>query len=220
MQITRRSLNRIESNKLSQYINQFEKANNLKLNWKVIFILLILICLFATHIYYYDKSNWSLISKFLISICPIIIWIMVENKFKGKKEKAKTLNRLKDIKAKNSIEIIDINANRVIEFIEKEDEGILYLIETSNGQGFYLWDEQYLIPENRGFPCTKFEIYLDNDLKYAIDEKICCKGNKIESIKISGENKWKYFKKGFPQDLEIERRNLDEIIYNIKTLEK
>lgn len=145
---------------------------------------------------------------------------MVENKFKGKKEKAKTLNRLKDIKAKNSIEIIDINANRVIEFIEKEDEGILYLIETSNGQGFYLWDEQYLIPENRGFPCTKFEIYLDNDLKYAIDEKICCKGNKIESIKISGENKWKYFKKGFPQDLEIERRNLDEIIYNIKTLEK
>ncbi|MNY00084.1 hypothetical protein D3C86_1325660 [compost metagenome] len=164
MQITRRSLNRIESNKLSQYINQFEKANNLKLNWKVIFILLILICLFATHIYYYDKSNWSLISKFLISICPIIIWIMVENKFKGKKEKAKTLNRLKDIKAKNSIEIID--------------------------------------------------------LKYAIDEKICCKGNKIESIKISGENKWKYFKKGFPQDLEIERRNLDEIIYNIKTLEK
>lgn len=218
MQIKSRELNSDENAKLSLSIKELEKANNLKINWFVIFSLLISTCLFVIHIYYYDKSNWSLLSKFLVGLCPIIIWIYIENKLKIKKQSTKNLNELREFKLKNSIEIFEINANRIVEFLENDDESILYLIETIDGESIYLWDEQYFISENNLFPCNKFDIYLDDVFRKLIGEKVHCKGERIESIKISGEDKWKYFKKAFPKDLEIERRNLDEVISEIEIL--
>jgi len=219
MKTENRQLDDIESSKLSESITQLEKAINPNLNWKAILILLLLTALFAIHIYYYDKSNWSLISKFLVCVCPIIIWILVENKNNGRKKSKKNLEALKDIEIRKTIHVIKINATRIIEFIEKDDEGTLYLIENTDGQCFYLWDEQYLISEDKPFPCNRFDIYLDNSFKYAIEEKINCKGERIESIKISGKDKWTYFKdKGFPNDLEIEKKKFDEVINEIKTI--
>lgn len=219
MKTENRQLDEIENSKLSERITQLEKAVNPKLNWKAILILLLLTALFAIHIYYYDKSNWSLISKFLVCVCPIIIWILVENKNNGKKKSMSRIEELKDIEIRKTIDIIKINATRIIEFIEKDDEGTLYLIENTDGQCFYLWDEQYLISEDKPFPCNRFDIYLDNSFKYAIEEKINCKGERIESIKISGKDKWTYFKdKGFPKDLEIEKKKFDEIINEINTI--
>jgi len=66
MQIKKRQLNDSESKKLSKKIKELEKINYLKINWIVISTLVLLTCLFAVHIYFYDKSNWSLISKFLV----------------------------------------------------------------------------------------------------------------------------------------------------------
>ena len=220
MQIKKRQLNDSESKKLSKKIKELEKINYLKINWIVISTLVLLTCLFAVHIYFYDKSNWSLISKFLVCLCPIIIWIYIENKVKIKKQSSKSLNQLKEIQLKKSIEIIEVEANRIIEFLEKEDEGILYLIETLDGESFYLWTEQYLIPENGNFPCNKFHIYFNNEFKYAIDEKIYCKSEKIDTIQISGDDKWSYFeKRGFPADLELEKQKFEDIIYALKSLE-
>lgn len=219
MKISYRILNNTESKKLSNKIKELDKAINLRLNWLIIILFLILTFISAVHIYYYDKSNWSLASKFLVCLCPIIIWIYIENKVKIKKQSSKSLNELRGIQLKNSIEIIKVEATRIIEFLEKEDEGILYLIETFDGQSFYLWNEQYLIPENEIFPCAKFDIYLNNEFKYAIDEKIYCKSDKIDTIKISGDDKWVYFdKRGFPEDLELEKQKFEDIIYALKSL--
>ncbi|WDF46360.1 hypothetical protein PQ459_15835 [Chryseobacterium sp. KACC 21268] len=216
MQITSRKLNSNENDKLSLSIKELEKANDLKINWLVIFSLLISTCLFAIHIYYYDKSNWSLLSKFLVCLCPIIMWIYIENRVKIKKQSNRDLNKMQEFKSKNSIDIIEINTSRIVEFLENDDESILYLIENINGESIYIWDEQYFISENNPFPCDKFEIYLDDIFIKLIGEKVFCKGERIESIEISGEDKWKYFQKGFPQDLEIEKRNLNEVIGEIE----
>lgn len=214
-----RPLNSSESSRLSETIRHLEKATNTKLNWTAILILLMLTVFFAVHIYYYDKSNWSLISKFLVCVCPILIWILIENKFKGRKKRTEGLNELKEIEIRKTINIIEVNASRIIEFTEKEDEGTLYLIEQTDDQCVYLWDEQYLISENKPFPCSKFDIYVDNNFKYAIEDKINCEGQMIEPIKISGKDKWTYFKeRGFPGDLEIEKLKFDEVLREIKTI--
>jgi len=219
MTTTIRPLNSSESGRLSKSIRQLEKTVNPKLNLTAILTLLALTVLFAVHIYYYDESNWSLISKFLVCVCPIIIWILIENKFKGRKKRDDGLNDLKKIETRKTINVIEVNASRIIEFTEKEDEGILYLVERTDGQCVYLWDEQYLISGNKPFPCSKFDIYVDNNFKYAIEDKINCEGQVIEPIKISGKDKWTYFKeRGFPGDLEIEKLKFDEVLREIKTI--
>ncbi len=219
MKTEKRQLDSNEISQLSESIQRLEKEANPKFNWTAIFILALLTAVFAIHIYYYDKSNWSLISKFLVCVCPIIIWVIVENKLKGRKKKIEVLIELKEIEKRKVINVIEINANRIIEFLEQDDEGILYLIEKTDGQCIYLWDEQYLITEDNPFPCNKFDIYIDSNFKYAIEEKVNCKGEYIESIKVSGNNKWRYFKdRGFPEDLEIESKTLEEVIEEIKTI--
>lgn len=81
---------------------------------------------------------------------------------------------------------------------------------------FIFGTSNILFLKNNPFPCDKFDIYLDDIFIKLIGEKVFCKGDRIESIEISGEDKWKYFQKGFPQDLEIEKRNLDEVIGEIE----
>jgi hypothetical protein len=219
MRTVNRQLNDIEISRLSESIARLEKTVNQKLNWTAIFILLLLTALFSIHIYYFDKSNWSLISKFLVCVCPIIIWVIIENRYKGRKKRTKDLDELKDIERRKTIKVIEINAGRIIEFSEKDDEGTLYLIERTDGQRIYLWDEQYLISEDQPFPCERFDIYADNNFKYAIEEKVNCIGGSVETIKVSGKDKWTYFKqRGFPDDLEIEKKTLDEVISEIKTI--
>lgn len=217
MKTETRILNADETHKLEKSILKLEKAVDAKLNWSAILILLLLTALFAIHIYYYDKSNWSLISKFLVCVCPIIIWVMIENKYKGRKKRISRLKELKEIEKSKTIDIIEMNARRIIEFLEKEDEGTLYLVENTSGECIYLWDEQYLLSEHKLFPCDRFDIYTDNNFTYAIEEKVYCKGKRIESIRISGDRKWSYFKDiRFPSHLEIEQKGLDEIIDEIK----
>lgn len=219
MQTKNRQLNNIEIKILSRYIQKLENELNRKLNWPAILIVCFLCILFAIHIYNYDKSNWSLISKFLIGICPVTIWILVENKYKNRKNDKQFLLDLKHIETSKTINIIEISATRIIEFSEKNDEGAHYLIELKDGQCLYMWDEQYLISENKQFPCKQFEIYIDRNLKYAIEEKVNCKGDKIEALKIPGKVKWEYFKeKGFPLDLEIETKTFDQVIEEIKMI--
>lgn len=212
MKAKNRPLDSSESSNLSESIRQLEK-NAPKINWTAILVFSLLTILSAIHIYYYDKSNWSLISKCMVCFCPIIIWIIIENKYKGR---TKTLNELKEIENRKIINVVEINARRVIEFSEGEDEGTLYLIEQEDGQCVYLWDYEYLISEDKSFPCDRFDVYTDNEFKYAIKEKVKCMGERIEPIKISGKDKWDYFDaKGFPNDLEIEKKAFDEVMNEI-----
>jgi hypothetical protein len=112
-----------------------------------------------------------------------------------------------------------ITAQRVIIFKEKEDEGILYLIEESSGECFYLWDEQNLIPKKLNFPKQTIEIFLDRSFISAISRKVNCYGNEIEVYKITGDKKWAFFDKcGFPDDMVKSDKSFDEISNELKTL--
>ncbi len=129
MKTENRPLDGNESSRLSESIRQLGKTANPKLNWTTILILALLTVLSAIHIYYYDKSNFSLISKFLVCLFPVVIWTKVENEYKGSKKRTEYLSGLKEIERNKTINVVEIYASRIIEFIENKDEGTLYLIE-------------------------------------------------------------------------------------------
>jgi hypothetical protein len=218
MPLEKRQISSSERIRLERIIKEEEQYLGMPLNWKAILILSVLTFLFGIHIYYYPESSWSLPSKFLVCVCPIIIWIVIENKYKGKKKKNKILNKLKSINEGEPISVMQVTAVRMIEFKEKEDEGTLFLFETSSKECIYLWDDQWLIQPESGFPCDIFDIYLDADFSYAMECKVFCKGQKIEPIKIPGKVKWTYFEKGFPASLDKEQKSFDEIIAEIKLI--
>lgn len=216
--VEKRQINVAERKLLIAEIKRLEKDLGRKLNWKMIIILIIVTFLSAIHIYYYDDSNWSLLSKLLVGICPVGIWIVIENKYKGKKKEVSRLNELKEINNRNAIEVIRIIADRIIQFEQQDDEGVLFLIETRD-ERIYLDDEQWLIPHPRKFPCTGFDIYLDKNFSYAIGRKVYCIGKKIDPIKIPAKIKWKLFENEYPADLTRESRTIDEILSEIKSIE-
>ncbi|MDJ1483574.1 hypothetical protein QNI16_23955 [Cytophagaceae bacterium YF14B1] len=214
-----RKLDREEADKISKSIQELEETIYKPLNWPLIIGLVIATGLFATHIYYYDKSNWSFPSKFLVVSCPIWIWILIESKYKGRKKKIELLESWKAVQQSQVARVNKIQAKRVVTFEEYEDEGVLYLIEDIEGKCFYLWDDQYLIPEEEPFPCEIFEVYQDDVLIYSMETKVRCQSEKLKAITVSGEEKWKYFgDRGFPGEFEPEPKGLDGILDEIRTV--
>ncbi|MBC8112563.1 MAG: hypothetical protein H7Y04_16040 [Verrucomicrobia bacterium] len=123
------------------------------------------------------------------------------------------------LQQKELVEVLKIYAKRAIEFEEEGDEGVLYLVESNEGECTYLWNEQYLIPEDGSFPCHIFELYLDDNFKYAIEEKINCIGEKFDSIRVSASKKRDYFKdRNLPEDLDTEKKIFDEVLEELKML--
>ena len=218
----KRQINPAERKILAAEIKKLEKTLIAPLNWKAIIILAIITILSAIHIYYYDDSNWSLPSKFLVCFGPIGIWVTIEMKYKGKKKENKTLDELKKMNKNGLINIIPVSAMRVIEFEQKDDEGTLFLIENDKGESIYLYDDQWMIPHPRKFPCDKFDIYIDKEFAYAMSRKVYCAGKKIEPVRVPGKLSWKYFEgieRAWPGDLSKETKTFDEILTDIKTTE-
>ena len=98
-----RKLTPIEQKKLKASIQEYAINAERNLNWKAILIMLIVGILSGVHIYFYDKSDWSLITKFLVVLMPIGIWVLVENHFKDGKWMRIHYRNLKDIEAKRSM---------------------------------------------------------------------------------------------------------------------
>src|SRR5688572_28123529 len=136
--IEKRQINPAERKILMASINNLEKTLHAKLNWKAIIILSVATILFAIHIYYYDDSSWSLPSKFLVCVCPILIWIIIENKYKGRKKENKNLDHLKEIRDSGLIPFMQVSTNRVIKFQQKDDEGTWFLVENDKNERIYL----------------------------------------------------------------------------------
>ena len=212
-----RQLNIKEKETLEEEIRSLSNEFNKSLNWTFIVTLAVITILCAFHIYHYDKSNWSLISKTLVCVCPIGIWVIVENKFKGRRKTMAYINELKSINATSTIQVLSIDIKRVIKFQEKDDEGTLYLIETGNSDCIYLWDNQWLISEDLNFPKEHLEVYMNDNFINAMSSKVNCYGRQIEPITISGKQKWSYFEDSFPADLQKESKTFDEIVTKLKT---
>ncbi|WP_171597250.1 hypothetical protein [Marinifilum caeruleilacunae] len=81
----RRKINLKESEQLNNRISEIKNSLGIKLNWFLIIVLIGITIASAFHIYFFDKSNWSLISKFLVCAAPIGLWVLVEQYFKRKK---------------------------------------------------------------------------------------------------------------------------------------
>ena len=211
-----RKLTPIEQKKLKARIKEYATNAERNLNWKAILIMLIVGILSGIHIYFYDKSNWSLITKFLVVLMPIGIWVLVENYFKDGKWMRIHYRNLKDIEAKTTTEVYEIDIKRIALMPEYEDEGNLYLIENSENQCLYLGDYEYLIGAEKDFPSSKIEVYADDTMKLVMDRKIRCFGEKLEMEKIDAEKKWIYFGKvGFDDDLKIIPKSFEEILKEI-----
>ena len=169
------------------------------------------------HIFYFDDSDWSLISKCLVCFAPIGIWVEIEFYFKHLKIENTEYTCLTSTLEKEEIEIVAINVQRIIKLEEYKDEADLYLIEQKDNSCVYLWDAEYLIQNSSDFPSEFIEIYQDIAVKFALDKKVTCYGNKLKMGTISGKCKWMYFgKHGFPGDLGKEDKNFEEVLDELK----
>ena len=217
MNTIKRNINSVEKEKLRRRISEIKDSLNIRLSWTAIFILMGITVASAIHIYYFDKSNWSLISKFSVCMAPIGIWVVVEQYFKQKRNGNKELLSLSKIQNENQISVVPIELDRIAKLEEHEDEGDLYLIETKDKKCLYLWDVEYLLIDDDEFPSEQVEVYVDDTFKFGINRKVKCSGNKLTPTVINGETKWSFYGKvGFPGDLQVEEKPFDRIIEEIK----
>jgi hypothetical protein len=209
MKLESRPLEREEMAKITATIEELDREVHRGLNVPLIIGLGAVTLGSAIHIYHYDASDWSLISKSLICLCLIIIWLIIEEKHKGRKNRIAGLEALKSMGRSGVVRVCRIQAKRVIAFEEKEDEGVLYLIECDTGKCIYLWDEQYLIPTDGPFPSETIEVYLDDTFKYALEEKVNCKGKRVDTIPYPERKNGSISGTGaFPRTLKWRRRGL------------
>lgn len=212
-----RNIDSIEREFLDKRISEIKESLNIRLSWTAIFILVGITAASAIHIYYFEKSNWSLISKLFVCVAPIGVWVVVEQYLKQKKNGSKELQSLTEIQNKNQISVVPLELNRIAKLEEYEDEGDLYLIETKDKKCVYLWDAEYLLIDDKEFPSDQVEVYVDDTFKFGIDKKVKCSGNKLTPTIVNRENKWSFFEMvGFPGDLQVEEKSFDEIIEEIK----
>lgn len=205
--------------KINNAIQNLIAKESKAFNWKSFFICLALLILSIIHIYFYSFSNWSIPSKFLVSILPVWFWVIIEDYFKNKKSSHRKLLAIQELKNNAKIEVFSIHANKVALLDEYEDEGVCYLIEMKNGECLYLWDNQYNFPNC--FPNDYFEYYLNKVYSYCVDETILCLGSKINFIDIDGNSKWNYFsKRGFPSNFEPTKGTFDQTIQEIIGVKK
>ena len=217
MTTIKRNIDSVEKEKLNTRISEITKSLNIRLNWITISILIGITIASAFHIYYFDYSNWSLTSKFSVCLAPIGIWVVIEQYFKQKKNGNKELKSLTEIRNEGQISVVSIELKRIAKLEEYEDEGDLYLIETKDKKCIYLWDAEYLLIDDKEFPSTQIEVYVDDTFKFGIDKKVKCSGNKLTPSIVNGKDKWSFFGKvGFPGELQVEEKPFDKIIEEIK----
>jgi len=210
-----RKLNDREREDIKKTIENCTTEIQKRFNWNSLFVCILIITLSGYHIYLYNDSNWSLISKFLILITPIICLSMVEDFVKRKKRNRKKKVLLDEFLHLNKISLFPIKAKNVAELEEYEDEGILYLIEMEDDNCIYLWDYFSNFPES--FPNDSFEVYLDDVYLNYIDNSIVCYGKKIAPLIIKGKSKWDYFsKEGFPGDFETAKESFEVMTQKIE----
>lgn len=211
MNTIRRNINPVERKKLEKGILNIEESLGTRINGLVVFILTGITIASAVHIYYFDKSHWSLISKLSVCVAPIGIWVLIEQYFKQKKIWREELKSLFEIRTQSHISVFPIDLNRIAKL--KGDEDDLYLIETKDKKCVYLWDDEYLLLEDKDFPSEQMEVYVDDTFKYVLNKKVKCFGSKVLPILVEAKKQEPFYEKmGFPEDLQIETRTFDSII--------
>ncbi|MFK7972120.1 MAG: hypothetical protein AB8F95_17255 [Bacteroidia bacterium] len=217
MQPITRNIDAEEQQKLADYVKSVEDRSKGKFNGKWLIVFLVITLLSAIHIIFRLDSEWRRLSVAAGIFGVIGIWTILENLIKKRKTAKKELPELLLAQIGSKVNVISITASRVIQFEEYEDEGELYLIETPEGECFYLWDWLYTMVENSLFPSSQFEIFVEGYIHNAFDTNIKILGDPISPIMIKGKIKWDYFEKeGFPEPLEKLNKSFDEILEELK----
>ena len=126
MTTIKRNIDSVEKEKLNTRISEITKSLNIRINWITISILIGITIASAFHIYYFDYSNWSLISKFSVCLAPIGIWVIIEQYFKQKKNGNKELKSLTEIRNEGQISVVSIELNRIAKLEEYfRDESVI-----------------------------------------------------------------------------------------------
>ena len=219
MKNIKRPLDETEKTALGQRIAALRSSLKVRLNWKAVLILAAIGLASGMHIRYYDASNWSIISKFLMCIVPVGFWIVIEDYFKQKKNGSVELLALAKISKSGQISVLPLRINRIAKLEEHGDEGDLYLIENESGKCLWLWDAEYLLVEEASFPAEQTEVYPDETFRNSMGKKVKCSGEKLTPVVVDGAKKWAYFGKvGFPGDLQWEKKGFDEVIRAISDI--
>lgn len=217
MKTIKRNINQNEKAKLDTRVLEIQTRLGVGLNFKVVLFLFGISIASGFHIFYYDDSNWSLLSKLLIVTTPIGIWVVIQEYFKQKKNSNKELNSLVELQESGQISVMSININRIAKLQEHEDEGDLYLIENKENKCIYLWGAAFLPMGDKEFPSEQIEVYVDELVMSAINKRVNSNGKKLNPILVSTECKWAHYSKvGFPEELQLLGQTFDDILLEIE----
>jgi hypothetical protein len=209
-----RPYNPYEKQKLEQKLAALPPAA--KISWWKIAIAFCVMLASGAHIYYYDDSDWSLISKFLVVLSPIVIWVITSFYFEKRKSDSKEKSFLENLLSTNEVSVFNLEINRATKLGESEDEGTMYLIEQKNGRSIWLYDFVYELEEKTSL--SEFiEVYTDQDLFSIFGLVAREEGKTISCSFISNKDKWDYFaKNGWPNHLEVSNKSFDALMLELQ----
>jgi hypothetical protein len=212
----RRQLNTKESKALQKIKSSAEK--DIKRGYKIhsLFIAAVfgVVCVFLANWTTYDFLKFVFGTISILSFgFAVFMPYEIHKEIKKAKEKIKEID---GIMKQDTVDVSIVKASRIAVAREFEDEGDLYIVETTNKNILYLWDNDYNLKKN--FPSLEFEIYSEDFYK-TIGRQINPLSEKIKPITIDPKSKWAYLKKiGGPGHLTLDKRDFEEVLEQINNV--
>jgi hypothetical protein len=111
---------------------------------------------------------------------------------------------------KETVDVSPVSAKQFALAKEHEDEGDLYIIETTEGNILYVWDDDYNL--KKVFPCLSFEVY-EQEFAKLIGRQVNPLSEKINPIVVDAKAKWAYLENnGAPGNLSVEKKDFNKLV--------
>ncbi len=179
------------------------QAKPVKTRWPWLIALSLLSVVGALDLWYFNPGNehvWAICS---VCYVPILVWIAIEDHFKRGKVERRLSTFVQKYERHRMVEVVEVRATRVARLREFEDESDLYLFELMEGGCLFLWDLDDKTIRGKSFPCSVFDVYVDEEFKNFIRRKVASGGEVLKVIDVAATTKWQWLKTyGPPEDME------------------
>ncbi len=206
-------LDNVEKKLIQVAYTSTESVLNEKFDWKSFFITLIVAIASLFIFLFYEGFGVQWLFFIIISITGVVIYNMVTNYPKGKKEAIYQKEKLSKLKDLEEVEIYECSCDKALYLLDDHLEGGFYIFEVAENKCIafvdYYNQMSYLLPN------SKFSFFVDETLSVILGENLKVYGEKFVPYKYNdGEPFWG--EKSFPAHLEIMNCSLEGYLGTVK----
>ena len=147
-----------------------EKKINEKFDWKYFFILIITNVLSLVTLLIYESFGIPWLFSIIILVTIVVLYVMVTNYPKGKKEAIFQKEKLSKLKDLEEVEIYECSCDKALCLLDDHSEGSFYILEVAEDKciAFVDYDNQM----SSLLPNSKFSFFVDETLSGILGENL------------------------------------------------